>query len=181
MRECEISVSRITGDVVCTRCGDDCDCLVCAAGQPEQARTDAISVSIERNGAETDRRGARPRTNGGLTVDPNANLREQRELARSILEIDNIREDSPDEARLAELALALDEWRRTGGFDPYANAEDTFTLHVELDNVHPRGRAERTAELLADVSNRLRAGQTDGPIVDAGDIVGRYHMAHPSS
>jgi hypothetical protein len=75
-------------------------------------------------------------------MDPNANLREQLDLARSIIEaIDETPDDSelsPEEFashdediadrnedianwanQLAERVIALDEWRRKGGFDPY--------------------------------------------------------------
>jgi hypothetical protein len=56
-------------------------------------------------------------------MDPEANLKEQRELANELIaRIDaedanfNIEEKAE---RLAELVLALDEWRRKGGYDPY--------------------------------------------------------------
>ena len=55
-------------------------------------------------------------------MDPNANLEEQVALARNIVATetdDGIFENEC--ARLAELVLALDEWRRKGGFDPYDN------------------------------------------------------------
>ncbi len=53
-------------------------------------------------------------------MDPDANLREQLELAQKLSEaewedIDDAREDV---YRLAELVLALDEWIRKGGFHP---------------------------------------------------------------
>ena len=60
-------------------------------------------------------------------MDPNANLREQRELAREILElVDRIEygrdarriELSARAARLAELVEALDQWIAGGGFLP---------------------------------------------------------------
>lgn len=64
-------------------------------------------------------------------MDPKANLAEQLKLVALIL---NPPQDSSgchecgaeydlaDRAeRLAELVLALDEWRRAGGFDPYAS------------------------------------------------------------
>lgn len=47
-------------------------------------------------------------------MDPNANLREQLEIARVAVDLENA-----GFARLAELVLALDEWRTNGGFDPY--------------------------------------------------------------
>ncbi len=65
-------------------------------------------------------------------MDPLANIEEQTSLARAILE--RIDEDADDHGRLglgtaehvadlagqlAERVLALDEWRRSGGFDPY--------------------------------------------------------------
>lgn len=48
-------------------------------------------------------------------MDPNANLREQRELARLILS-GNPSARYAD--RLAELVVALDSWIRAGGFMP---------------------------------------------------------------
>src|SRR5436305_5736985 len=62
-------------------------------------------------------------------MDPQTNLERQRELAESILAMEGkleIRETGkPTRAvwhyadELAELVLALDEWRSKGGFDPY--------------------------------------------------------------
>ncbi len=58
-------------------------------------------------------------------MDPAANLSEQIEIAEEVIALAD--RDEPGERRLAELAerlaelvLALDEWRRRGGFDPYA-------------------------------------------------------------
>lgn len=65
-------------------------------------------------------------------MDPVANIKEQREIAKQILKIwDDCNGDGTltteqleavaDHAnRLAELVEALDEWRTKGGFDPYA-------------------------------------------------------------
>jgi hypothetical protein len=65
-------------------------------------------------------------------MDPKANIREQLELARKIQYIWDNPEDyggiSDDQlmalanraSELAELVIALDEWRKKGGFDPYA-------------------------------------------------------------
>jgi hypothetical protein len=60
-------------------------------------------------------------------MDPAVNLGEQIELAREIIAVAD-RDDPRGEQhvaelgeRLAELVLALDEWRRRGGFDPYAS------------------------------------------------------------
>lgn len=71
-------------------------------------------------------------------MDPVANLKEQRELASQIIaETDRLNDDGgnipqefyddgsvdamlDDAERLAELVVALDEWRRKGGFDPYS-------------------------------------------------------------
>ena len=66
-------------------------------------------------------------------MDPHANLKRQRELAQAIIDTedaagafgmsDEDRCANEDRAReLAELVLALDDWRRRGGFDPYAPA-----------------------------------------------------------
>lgn len=53
-------------------------------------------------------------------MDPIANLTEQRDLARKIQHRDHYDERNlEDVQRLAELVLALDEWRKKGGFDPY--------------------------------------------------------------
>jgi hypothetical protein len=52
-------------------------------------------------------------------VDPDANLKEQLELADSINKSAESGFESPDDAwRLAELVLALDEWIKKGGFLP---------------------------------------------------------------
>lgn len=54
-------------------------------------------------------------------MDPNANMREQRELAESIaagFDDDDNPPDMDDARRLAELVLALDEWLSKGGFRP---------------------------------------------------------------
>jgi hypothetical protein len=50
-------------------------------------------------------------------MDPNANLKEQLELAKRLID-DNTDQDAA--YRLAELVLALDEWIRKGGFLPEA-------------------------------------------------------------
>lgn len=61
-------------------------------------------------------------------MDPHANIEEQRTLARKIIadyEADRGQYGESgavldeDAHRLAELVLALDEWRAKGGFDPY--------------------------------------------------------------
>lgn len=55
-------------------------------------------------------------------MDPHANIAEQLSLAASIIDSydnDNERVDEHDAARLAELVIALDEWRKAGGFNPY--------------------------------------------------------------
>lgn len=66
-------------------------------------------------------------------MDPIANLKEQRKISREIISIIDSKtsdngelpnEDAQQIAdlanELAELVLALDEWRRSGGFDPYS-------------------------------------------------------------
>lgn len=64
-------------------------------------------------------------------MDPITNLKEQLDLAKRITDIqdhvdddgnmshEDLEESEAYGARLAELVLALDEWRRKGGFDPY--------------------------------------------------------------
>lgn len=59
-------------------------------------------------------------------MDPNANLKRQRELAAEIIDGYGNRDASDIAdlaAELAELVQALDEWRQNGGFDPYAQTE----------------------------------------------------------
>lgn len=53
-------------------------------------------------------------------MDPNENIKRQRELATKLAEADT----GPGKIaawtrELAELVIALDEWRTSGGFDPY--------------------------------------------------------------
>ena len=53
-------------------------------------------------------------------MDPDANLNEQREIAKRISDNDysTAYAPQPDAERLAELVLALDEWLSKGGFPP---------------------------------------------------------------
>lgn len=55
-------------------------------------------------------------------MDPSTNLADQRQLAARLLRTYDAGRpiDGDDAAQLAELVLALDDWRRRGGFDPYA-------------------------------------------------------------
>jgi hypothetical protein len=64
-------------------------------------------------------------------LDPQANIERQRELAEQILELIEANADPSTKlpetvedlaAELVGLVQALDEWRRGGGFDPYATA-----------------------------------------------------------
>lgn len=62
-------------------------------------------------------------------MDPNKNLKEQRELAKELVEDMNDMPDSilePKVERLAELVCSLDEWLSKGGFFP--NAWDGIPL-----------------------------------------------------
>ena len=66
-------------------------------------------------------------------MDPMANITDQLELARKMHELDDqiangerlwMDEDEQTDyidwaGQLADLVIALDEWRRKGGFDPY--------------------------------------------------------------
>lgn len=62
-------------------------------------------------------------------MDPVANMKEQLDLANAIMlfsEADPMDENEQTEyiewaGRLAELVIALDEWRRKGGWDIYTN------------------------------------------------------------
>ncbi len=54
-------------------------------------------------------------------MDPNANLKEQLELAKAIIENeDEYDADRIDAVRLAELVIAMHEWLGHGGFKPQA-------------------------------------------------------------
>jgi hypothetical protein len=54
-------------------------------------------------------------------IDPNANLKEQRELAWCMLEeLERGRHEIPDVYRLCELVQAMDHWLSGGGFLPTA-------------------------------------------------------------
>lgn len=55
-------------------------------------------------------------------MDPNANLKEQLQLASRITEAyeHDQHPSALDVARLVELVLALDQWLRKGGFPPAA-------------------------------------------------------------
>ena len=54
-------------------------------------------------------------------MDPEANLDEQIELAIKMVDLPYAEDIEADAAlRLAELVLALHEWRSKGGFDPYS-------------------------------------------------------------
>lgn len=108
-------------------------------------------------------------------MDPVVNLAEQREAAQRILGL--IDEGTPDDAdevaaeivplaeSLAQLALALDEWRGKGGFDPY----------VAPDN----GRAPTNAQMLA-VGRLMRGSEakTARVYVGAFDVPADWLYLH---
>jgi hypothetical protein len=57
-------------------------------------------------------------------MDPHANVVEATSIAHALLarldSHDNLGDTENDAVRLAELVIALHEWRTAGGFDPYA-------------------------------------------------------------
>jgi hypothetical protein len=65
-------------------------------------------------------------------MDPVANLQEQIRLAHDLLHGVDLPDRYEISNRLAELVLALDEWRRSGGFDPYTKPEDEPALLAAL-------------------------------------------------
>lgn len=76
-------------------------------------------------------------------MDPKANIEEQRALAEGLEAKLNYDEPSAaDTARLCELVLALDEWRRGGGFDAYGR-EPVYVVTREAVE-------ERVGRLLTD-------------------------------
>jgi hypothetical protein len=66
-------------------------------------------------------------------MDPNANLKEQLELAEALVCAENVDPDValPKAARLAELVIALDGWLSRGGFPPrsWAGGRGRSPLH----------------------------------------------------
>lgn len=74
-------------------------------------------------------------------MDPNANLRQQLRVAAKVVElVDHPPEDMTSAEvqeelahlanELAELVVALHEWRKKGGFDPYGNAGADWLLAI---------------------------------------------------
>lgn len=86
-------------------------------------------------------------------MDPDANIREQLALARALVTEEE--RDSSDQAtdadRLAELVLALDEWRRKDGYDPYARKANEAQREF-----FDRAVANMTGEQALRVLRRLR-------------------------
>lgn len=75
-------------------------------------------------------------------MDPDANLKEQLELAHEIQELWDQDEEVPDTEeiaikgeRLAELVLALHEWRKSGGFDPYTEPSTEDKVKSEIESI----------------------------------------------
>lgn len=65
-------------------------------------------------------------------MDPDANLREQLELANAWVNADEgVEVDGADALRMAELVLALDEWIRGGGFLPEAWGHTAVQVHIK--------------------------------------------------
>ena len=113
-------------------------------------------------------------------MDPIANLREQRELIARIrfrleradpiagISDANRAANEDDAERLVELVEALDEWRRTGGFDPWAAEpvdEDTGRA-VQLLGVTARicrsAGADKAPVVFVDTDENLE-GDTGSP------------------
>lgn len=80
-------------------------------------------------------------------MDPIANIKEQREIAaHMIARLDTANREGraftsveqtyqlDDGERLAELVIALDEWRQNGGFDPWNREQLTAAIREHDDN-----------------------------------------------
>lgn len=65
-------------------------------------------------------------------MDPNANLKEQLELASKLVEANN----TEDAARLAELVIALSKWLCNGGFLPEQWGPHTNNFWKLVPNTH---------------------------------------------
>ena len=58
-------------------------------------------------------------------MDPQTNIQEQLNIAKHLAFCDTIKDtDDPLASRLAELVLALVEWRKSGGFEPDYSKRD---------------------------------------------------------
>jgi hypothetical protein len=116
-------------------------------------------------------------------MDPQANIKRQRELAANIIgrvdagphvgqsEEDHRYQLDAEADELAELVLALDEWRRKGGFDPYstnsrrvleamrsivdynwADEEEDYAKSVRVGDIEPAPGSGHVYEALTIVS-----------------------------
>jgi hypothetical protein len=67
-------------------------------------------------------------------MDPHANVVEATSIAHALLarldSHDNLGDTENDAVRLAELVIALHEWRTAGGFDPYADAQANLQANI---------------------------------------------------
>jgi len=98
-------------------------------------------------------------------MDPIANIKRQRELVREIREqiaIGGVFEEAAGE--LADLVEALDEWRTSGGFDPYAPAR----VHVVIwnDGYGVNANAYATREAAGADFDNLDDGEIDPILLD---------------
>jgi hypothetical protein len=92
-------------------------------------------------------------------MDPKANIDEQHHLATSLLDTINAGAISQhpdiedDVKRLCELVLALDQWRSTGGFDPYPapSASDKARAWDAIDEALTRNARGESHASAADV------------------------------
>lgn len=93
-------------------------------------------------------------------MDPLANLNEQRALVVTMLS-DNDYIDSGDAVRLAELVMALDEWRTNGGFDPYLPA-------LEPESVPNHAQAIALGRFLRNAFRDERPGYRHATVMRGG-------------
>lgn len=125
-------------------------------------------------------------------MDPHATLREQREIAERLTTLRELLDTVTgpaqialsDGERLAELVLALDDWRGNGGFDPYAapaRRASEFTLRVELGNAAMQDSHD-VADALRGCAEHLDErgfdGDAEGRVRDAnGNTVGQWDLS----
>lgn len=111
-------------------------------------------------------------------MDPHTNIKRQLELAREqVAAADAIdREEdvqvtvSDESLALAELVIALDEWRKGGGFDPYQHKKSAGDYEVvwrmNIDADSPQEAAEEALRIHRDPESIAVVFEVDGETID---------------
>src|SRR3989442_490266 len=109
----------------------ECDLTITVCASSPEKAVEAAQAFVDEN---TDRWTFDVREEGSSHViatiearglmDPEANVKQQREISQRIVQLEqgggwDDQQLIEEAANLAELVLALDEWRLGGGYDPY--------------------------------------------------------------